>query len=279
MKKNYRLPSKFKTRTRVTELLTKYSTEMDVVYHTSKQTIDDINTLMSTQPNKHIIILIQNKWRAAKTIVDHHIGIVHDVFAKKKSNSAEVQSLVGRMCGHNKKMGPDAPMIYCDMPSVRNYISLTHKGFNYRNHGLEYQSTNINKRTNKEPKVKKSFADSNNITGITGELIRNDETTEAGNYIIVDIGKFHKGSQVYTMIEDVQKIIIEKGLIGQSIPVPVVSNLLIRYKYKDMDINNVRGNLWTCIRKNKQLKRTNKLIKHSLLYYGHGKDVKIILTL
>ena len=62
-----------------------------------------------TLPVTHTIVFLDQLWRAAKTLCADYAGVNYD---HSLSDSVTSQSLVGRFCGHFKKTGPGAPLIY-----------------------------------------------------------------------------------------------------------------------------------------------------------------------
>ena len=164
-----RLPSR--TKDEVIANLESLASErgLDVLQHDCSVRIDNTDELLACAPKKHTIILIKGMWRAAKTLCDAHLGILHEAFTKgKKSDSAEVQSLVGRCCGHNKNCGLDAPVIYCEMSAVKDYIDLMNQQFNYNLGGVTtYRSQNIDKTEGRQPRATASYAEPKTENGLT----------------------------------------------------------------------------------------------------------------
>lgn len=92
---------------------------------------DKIDLSLMKKPNKHNIILIKNKLRAAITIEQkQYLGILHDRYCKNYNVSVISQSFLGRMCGHNIK-NKDFK-VYTDKNSVKIYTSC------YYNHNMNY---------------------------------------------------------------------------------------------------------------------------------------------
>ena len=54
--------------------------------------------------------------------------------------------------------------------------------------------------------------------------------------------------------------------------------LQILNKYNNLSLDNIRGNLWTNIRNNKKLLKTNTKLSNELLYWKQDNDVFITLT-
>ena len=127
----------------------------DVITHDSEDRITDPEMLLKAAPEQHTIILIKGFWRAAKTLPDANIGIVHEYKADDKSDTAEAQGLVGRLCGYGRKSGEQAPKVFCSMDSASRYCYLASTGFDYTRDDVEYFSAGIDKKINKEATVKK----------------------------------------------------------------------------------------------------------------------------
>jgi len=110
--------------------------------------------MLSERPEsgKHTIILVKNKWRASKSFSDKYIGDVHDRCTKNKLQfSTEVQSLAGRMIGHDKMKSKYKPIIYCQMKCIEEYINLFNNNFNY-------DETSDWKKTNNPSYMKKELS-------------------------------------------------------------------------------------------------------------------------
>lgn len=109
----------------------------DIKFHMMNLSIDDDKEpedILSQRPEngKHTVILVKNKWRAAKSFSDKYIGVVHDRFTKLKPQFAtEIQSLAGRMIGHGKLKSKYKPIIYCQKKCVQEYIDLFLSNFDY----------------------------------------------------------------------------------------------------------------------------------------------------
>ena len=126
----------------------------------------NMDHILQEQPTKHRIILIKNKWRAAKTISDDHLGVLHESCTVNVSDSVVAQSLLGRCCGHNKKIGDQSPIVYCSIVAVTRYIDLMEKSYDYSSSQLEYASNTIKKKAGEEPKAKKSVFEPANVVGL-----------------------------------------------------------------------------------------------------------------
>jgi len=135
----------------------------------------NITETLDCEPSTHTFILIKNKLRAAKSISDIHIGVVHESNAKNKSDSSELQGLLGRMCGHNKIRGPKGPLIFGDYDTVRRYIELHNNDFNFEK--SEWKAMKLKSNGLGIVNSKKSYCNHNLISGIepVGIPIRNKD--------------------------------------------------------------------------------------------------------
>ena len=156
-----RVPNSSKTQPIVIDNLVKASISAGFatpLNHNGKEPLEDVDTLLNQVPEKHTIILIKDLWRQAKTFTDTNIGIVHERLCHNKSNSAEAQGLAGRLCGHHKQRGDQAPYLYCDLDSVNRYIELFTHGFNYLRPGINWRSGTLVTRNGVVRKKANSYA-------------------------------------------------------------------------------------------------------------------------
>ena len=71
---------------------------------------------------------------------DEWIGVVSEQWTfGVPDNSAHVQGLPGRMCGWNKRSGPNAPIIYAHRDIIDRYLQIVNNGWQYTN--IEWIST------------------------------------------------------------------------------------------------------------------------------------------
>jgi hypothetical protein len=118
-----------------------------IIKHYGKHRVD--TKMFNEAPEQQTVIIVKSLWRAAKTIESvEHIGIIHEAFAYSKSNSAEVQGLIGRLCGHNREvqLRSAGTHIFCHVESVMNYGKLFEYHFDYTNEELYYNSGTVSKR-------------------------------------------------------------------------------------------------------------------------------------
>jgi hypothetical protein len=78
--------------------------------------LDDINSLLTQEPERTTFILLKNMFYAAKTLNDQHVGILYDRVGGK--DDTNLQSLLGRACGYGKSK---RTVIYCSSQTILNY--------------------------------------------------------------------------------------------------------------------------------------------------------------
>ncbi len=122
--------------------------------HDSDCRIRDIDGVLAKEPRRHTIIVITDYWRAAKTINDAFVGVVHERLVKKVNSTTIVQSLAGRFVGHNKNV--NGPIIYTHLGAVEQYIDLCEKEFNYMD--VKYYSVGIRSNGAGKITIKQSYA-------------------------------------------------------------------------------------------------------------------------
>ena len=107
-----------------------------------------------------------------------------------------------------------------------------------------------------------------------------NEIVDDGNYIIIDIDKFAKSSKVHKMLNDVMCIIIQDNKVGEDVSINWVNKEIQKHsKYSNLTTDCIRGNLWTNIRNNKRLERTNnKEIKQELIYWKDTNGIFVRLN-
>ena len=96
-----------------------------------KMKVDQIYSLLSTEPPNHVIIIIKDMLGAAKTIDDTYIGCVHESTPNQKDYSSEVQGLPGRLCGWTKQKGSYSPIIFCNQEIIETYLDLYDSDFDF----------------------------------------------------------------------------------------------------------------------------------------------------
>ena len=103
-----------------------------IINHDCSERIENVDEFLSNPPTVHTLIIIKQMWKAAKTLNDKYIGVVHESVANTKNYSTEIQGLCGRLCGHDKIHGKNGPMLFCDKHIIFNYIELIKCHFNYK---------------------------------------------------------------------------------------------------------------------------------------------------
>ena len=162
-----RLPNSTKKKDAVREnIAAACSMDFKIVTHDTDSRIAEVDKMLRSPPTRHTIILIKNMWRAAKTIPDTHLGVLHEAYAVASSDSSVAQSFVGRCCGHNANRTVSAPIIYCNVSSVENYIALMDAAYNYSLPALDYHAQNIDKANGSELTLTTSWAAAANIEGL-----------------------------------------------------------------------------------------------------------------
>jgi hypothetical protein len=87
--------------------------------HNSTYRIYDIDTIFSQPPTHHHVILIKGFWRASKTLDDKYIGVCLE---STKDYTAIAQGLGGRLLGYKRQSGHLAPLVYCNVKAVKEYV-------------------------------------------------------------------------------------------------------------------------------------------------------------
>ncbi len=118
-----------------------------IVNHDCSDKIEKIEELLSKPPEVHTLIIIKQMWKAAKTLQDTNIGVVHESLALSKNFSTEVQGLPGRLCGHGKIQGDGVgPHLFCSTKILEEYIKLLDTKFDYK--GIYWRSGNLKSNGN-----------------------------------------------------------------------------------------------------------------------------------
>ena len=97
-----------------------------------------------------------------------------------------------------------------------------------------------------------------------------------GKYTVIDRHVFGTRTKIYRIIGDVISILIEDHLVGKPTLIAYVNKRLKNTKYSDMDMDYIRGVLWTTVRNSKKLVHTDTKISNSLLYYMNGKGKMVV---
>lgn len=137
-----------------------------ILYHDcSDRAVNNLNDdLLVKPPDVHTIIIIKQMLKAAQTLNDKNIGIVHESVANCKNYSTEVQGLCGRLCGHGKQMGHQGPLLFCDVTILKNYIKLFNENFDYKT--TKWSSDRLKSNGYGRVDYFKSWANGNVLCGI-----------------------------------------------------------------------------------------------------------------
>jgi hypothetical protein len=101
-----------------------------------------------------------------------------------------------------------------------------------------------------------------------------------GKYIIIEQNKFKYGTTVYQMISHIELCIIDNNKIGEKIPIDWINKELQKKKeWQNKSLDNIRGVIWSRLRKNKNLIRTNEEKPKSLIYWNEGSTPYVKLTI
>lgn len=149
--------------------------DIDCLFYDSTNKIKDIDILLATQPENHTIIIITDFWRAAKTLNDSYIGVVHERLVKSPNSTTIVQSLAGRCVGHNKNI-VNGPKIYTHLQAVEQYIELCKLDFNYVD--TKYRSTGVRSHGDGRIHVSESYA--HDCIGVEHRYIESKELNRYG---------------------------------------------------------------------------------------------------
>lgn len=82
---------------------------------------NDINDILTKQPEKHTFIFICETYRCAKTIEKKFIGILYERYTFNPDDSTIIQGLFGRDTGYNNN---GDSICYTNIASLENYIKL-----------------------------------------------------------------------------------------------------------------------------------------------------------
>jgi hypothetical protein len=80
---------------------------------------DDINEVLSCEPEAPTFVLLKNMFYASKTLDDSFVGVMHDRVGHK--DDTNLQSLLGRACGYGKSADTH---IFTSLVTVENYLKV-----------------------------------------------------------------------------------------------------------------------------------------------------------
>jgi hypothetical protein len=174
-----------------------------IVNHDCSDRIEEVDNFLSKPPVVHTLIIIKQMWKAAKTLNDEHIGIVHESVANTKNFSTEIQGLCGRLCGHGKIRGFQGPLLFCDLKILRNYIDLMKCNFNYKR--VMWRSDRIKSDGYGRVDSTKSYLNATVVGGLTPAYLAPVEGRDYKYKIIwVSVGDF-KGISPQVLLSEVKK--------------------------------------------------------------------------
>ena len=159
----------------------------DLMLYDSVDTIENIDEVMSSSPDKHTIISIKEYWRASKRLKQTWIGGTYEKPPIKRNTSATAQGLTARLCDNfeyeGELLNPDLrPLHFCDVTAIEEYLTWYNNGCIYS--AGTYTSANI-KSKNGKVKSRKSVLHPSNIDNLVQVP---DETTLAiDNYNTSDL--------------------------------------------------------------------------------------------
>lgn len=137
--------------------------DFDFCEHTANARVENIDDLMAKRPKTHTFILIKQFYKAAKTFDDSNIGVVIET-SKDCSNIA--QGLPGRLCGYSKQRGGKAPLVYCDLPKMRQYLNWLQHGCDYLDDAVTYISNGLKIKKGEVNKRKETIVHPSTISNL-----------------------------------------------------------------------------------------------------------------
>ncbi len=120
------------TKENILKVFGKDNTKYSVLAFDEKTAIDkngrkiDLNNILSKKPPKHIIILIKEMFRCAKSLHKKHLGVLYERYTKNVNNDVIIQGLVGRLTGYD--YNGDA-ICYTHIDSINLYEDMWNNKF------------------------------------------------------------------------------------------------------------------------------------------------------
>jgi len=137
--------------------------------HSALDRVGDIDYHMSMRPVTHTFLVIKEFWRAGKRLNDAFVGVVHEMTAVVKDTNVTAQGLAGRLCGNDKRKGPGAPHIFCNVDLIEEYMDwIKHKG-DFKA-VKAYHSKNLTVKNGRVTSSKETFAHHSNMADVTPEI-------------------------------------------------------------------------------------------------------------
>lgn len=113
----------------------------DPILYDSDSTPESAISLLDEDPRgMHTIVFVKNRLGASKTVNDKYIGVMYETI---QNDTGQIQGLVGRLCGHNRRRGDSAPIVYCNFNSIEKYIKLSDLLFRYDTPGNMWKSPTL----------------------------------------------------------------------------------------------------------------------------------------
>jgi hypothetical protein len=219
--------------------------------HTSHDRILNVEELLSTEPKCHHFIFIKGFWRAAKTLNDKYIGICYE---SSKDYSSIAQGLGGRLLGYNRRTGSKAPILFCDVNAVKEYVNFLEKEANYLM-CKKYKSNALTITKGQVTKKKDSVVHPNEIDNLlpvdepnrlpTGVVRVKSHKTPTDAILttkleVLSISEFCKIYKVLSMPTDAKRLSAQLAQNGfnsnvsfKKQPASSVSNMVNYFKHKD----------------------------------------------
>jgi hypothetical protein len=160
--------------------------DWEVKHHNSIDTLENVDEIMSTPPDKHTIISIKEYWRASKRLIRTHIGGTYEKPPKKRNTSATSQGLTARQCDNFEYEGdwlnPNLrPLHFCDLTAIEEYLQWYNNGCDYAM--STYTSSHI-KSKNGKIKSRQTLLHPSNVNGLDELEYNPDNIVANDNYQI-----------------------------------------------------------------------------------------------
>jgi hypothetical protein len=108
--------------------------------HNCKTRISDVDNMLDVAPASHTFIFIKGFWRAAKTLNDTHIGLCYE---SSDDDTVIAQGIPGRLLGYGRQTGILAPVLFCKVTCIENYLHWIVVGNGDYSRCVSYNSTSL----------------------------------------------------------------------------------------------------------------------------------------
>lgn len=140
------------------------------ISHDSDTRVADIDTMMSTPPSRHTVILVKSFWRASKRVIYNHVGATYEK-TKKRDTTSTSQGLTARFCNTFEYTGDQVdvkfrPIHFCDKGAIEQYIAWFNSGCDYSS--VEYQAPRM-KSKNGQVKCPQTKVNHHNVKNLEVE--------------------------------------------------------------------------------------------------------------